>query len=584
MMRTRILAVGVAALAAASAFAQFDGPAPLAWRFLQPTSVAPSGSPLVVGDSVYTSIGGRVFAIDKATGNLKWRYPQLDPIAGTFRSAPVFVGGLIVAVGDNKVVYAIDPATGENKWTSNTTSAPLGQPVVVDDRYVAIGQSNNTIALLNAADGQPVWTAPYKVEGGLVGSIGAVGSNVLAFNSAQELVSINANTQKPDWRRAFQQLPPTARPIVYGDTIYVYSGGFLVALNSASGLPKGQVLTNLQLAFNPAVGVDGIAAVSVDGKVMVYDTQRQPLMKAPLDLGSGPIAAPIIVGSFTETVTSPTGATSNRTVPLVLVPTSNGALNLVNPATGVKWSFIVRPLDTDASNGKPNSGGPGGFGGPGGPGGFGGPGGAGGGGLGGGGFGGGQGGRGGGLGGGSQNTNAPASPYVQVSGTPVLAGKTLLVPAKDGSLLAFDGELGVDLTPPQVAMRFPNSGDQVSGQPPLLLVFTMEDEASGIDLSSIGITIDGNKVNHTVEKDGRVFIRFGSSSKNNPLSNGRRKIVVTVKDWLGNEKVSNFALTIDNALPPVVLPGAANPNQPGGAGGRGPGGGGPGGGGGGDDR
>ncbi|RYG47582.1 hypothetical protein EON79_06930, partial [bacterium] len=72
MMRTRILAIGAAALAAVSASAQFNGPAPLAWRFLQPTTVAPSGSPLVNGDNVYTSVGGRVFAIDRISGNLKW--------------------------------------------------------------------------------------------------------------------------------------------------------------------------------------------------------------------------------------------------------------------------------------------------------------------------------------------------------------------------------------------------------------------------------------------------------------------------------------------------------------------------------
>ncbi|CAN5520368.1 hypothetical protein BH11ARM2_BH11ARM2_23550 [soil metagenome] len=584
MMRTRILAVGAVALAATGAHAQFDGPAPLAWRFFQPTQVPPSGSPLVEGDTVYISVGGRVFAMDKSTGNLKWRYPQLDPIAGTFRTAPVLAGGILIAVGDNKIVYGIDPITGENKWTSNTPSFPLGQPVIVADKYVAIGQSNNSVALLSATDGQPVWTAPFKVDG-LVGSIGASGSNVLVFDSAQNLISVSAsNPNKPDWKRAFQQLPPTARPVVSGGSIYVYSGPFLVALDAASGLPKWQVPTGFPPVFSPAVGADGIGVVSADGKLMAYDLSHQPLMKEPLDLGSGPVASPIVVGSYVQQMTSPTGATSSRTVPLFVVPTSNGALNLVNPATGVKWSFIVRPLDTEPPSSTSNNGrGPGGSGGPGGAGGPGGPGGGGfGGGFGGGGQGGGFGGQGG-KGGGGQNQNQNQTPpnYVQASGTPVLAGKTLLVPAKDGSLLAFDSELGVDLTPPEVAMRFPNSGDQVSGQPPLLLVFTIDDEASGIDPATLKVTIDGAEVKHTIEKDGRIFVRFGGSSTNTPLANGRRKIVVDVKDWMGNEKIATYALTIDNALPPVTLPGATNPNNqnggPGGKGGNGGGGGGAGG-------
>ncbi|RYG93952.1 MAG: hypothetical protein EON57_19135, partial [Alphaproteobacteria bacterium] len=322
---------------------------------------------MVNGDNVYTSVGGRVFAIDRISGNLKWRFPQLDPIAGSFRTAPILVGDVLVAVGDNKIVYGIDPASGETKWTSNTPGSPIGQPVVVDNRYFAVAQSNNSVALLNGADGQPVWTAPYKVEGGIVGSIGSYGSEVLIFNSQQELLSVNAGApNKPTWKRTFQQLPPTAKPIVFGEAIYVYSGPYLVSLNAATGIPRWQVATGIQPVYSPAVSADGIAVVGADGKAMIYDLAREPLTKKPIELGSGPIASPIIVGSQTVTGTSIAGAPTTRTMPLFLVPTSNGALNLVNPTEGIKWSFIVRPLDLDGpgtSNSRPGGGGMGGPGG-----------------------------------------------------------------------------------------------------------------------------------------------------------------------------------------------------------------------------
>ena len=102
-MRTLRLftAVPLAFALAAAASAQFDGPAPLAWRWVQPTNAAPSGAPLVSGETIYTAIGGRVFAIDRASGNLRWRYPQVEPIDGAFRTTPVLVNGVLVAASDN---------------------------------------------------------------------------------------------------------------------------------------------------------------------------------------------------------------------------------------------------------------------------------------------------------------------------------------------------------------------------------------------------------------------------------------------------------------------------------------------------
>ena len=69
MPKKRILYAGLATLAlVASAAAQMSGPVPLAWRWYQPTSVAPSGSPLVSGDTIYFSSGNRVYSIDRNTG------------------------------------------------------------------------------------------------------------------------------------------------------------------------------------------------------------------------------------------------------------------------------------------------------------------------------------------------------------------------------------------------------------------------------------------------------------------------------------------------------------------------------------
>jgi uncharacterized membrane protein YgcG len=162
-----------------------------------------------------------------------------------------------------------------------------------------------------------------------------------------------------------------------------------------------------------------------------------------------------------------------------------------------------------------------------------------------------------------------------------LSGTELLVPAKDGSILSFDRNLGVDLTPPRVSMLFPNPGDQVSGQPPLYLHFKLEDEASGLNEKTLKITVDGRNLKYEKLRDGTYVVKFSTSGENRVLPDGRHVFAVIGSDWLGNEVRQEYTLTIDNSIPPIKLPGATT--QPGGAGGKGGFGGGGGAGGGGDD-
>src|ERR1700685_1362853 len=85
MQMMRSLFVGAIAFLAAIACAQFDGPAPLAWRWFPSTGKAASGAPLVDGDSIFISSGGRVYAVDRLTGNKMWQFPEQDPIPGLFK-------------------------------------------------------------------------------------------------------------------------------------------------------------------------------------------------------------------------------------------------------------------------------------------------------------------------------------------------------------------------------------------------------------------------------------------------------------------------------------------------------------------
>lgn len=540
MRELRTLTFGLVALSlAAGASAQFDGPAPLAWRWLQPTRVPPAGSPLVSGDTIYTAVGSRVFSLDRTTGNLKWRFPAVDPIPGAFRSAPILVGDVLVAAGDNKIVYGIDPTTGENRWAFTSPSSIIGQPVQAG-RFVAFATSDDRLITIDPATGQQGWTAPYRIFDGITGSLGSVNNEILVFTRKNELLAINVNDPKTTWKQRFAQLPAGARPVVQDNAIYLTSGPYLIALNGISGTAKWQVATGEQLTLAPAVSTSGVLALTQDGEALVYDLNGRPRNHTEKVKERTVSTNRIPLGSFA--LVQPTAVGDK-----FIVPTTNGAINLVDPASGtVLWSYLVRPIGNPTTAEPPAQRGPGGndTGGPaGGP-----------------------------SGGGIQS--APKTPEkiltIQASGPAVLSGTTLLVPARDGSILAFSKELGVDLTSPEVKMLWPRPGEQFSGQPPLMFIFNIEDEAAGINPSTLKIEIDGQAQEHTFGRDGVASVRISVSGPNRPLIDGRRTLTVTVSDWLGNETKKEFSLSIDNTLPPLAPPAPPKSED---RGGRGPGGG-----------
>ena len=545
----RCLAVGAIALGGLSAaWAQFTGPAPLAWRWAHPTAVSPQGAPLVSGDTVYMAVGNRVFGLDKNTGNQKWRFPLVEPITGYFRSGPLLAEGTVVAAADNKFVYGIDANTGNSKWQYVSQVPIVGQPILAGN-VVVIHLNDNSILGIRADNGKPEWKdeqgnpTPYRVFAGIGGGLAAHGSTIMFLTQDGELVAISATTRRQLWKAKFGSVTPGSVPIVMGDTAFVNSGTWIVAVNAITGGGRWQQNVGDMLDQSPAVSPEGVMTVSMDGKAFLFDTGTgRPKIKQPIDL------------------TTPLSARPAAVDKLFLAPTTNGALNVINPADGsVVWTYFVSPLNRGATSASTGGSQPGGR--PGGPpGGLGGPGGA-----------GGALGGAGGIGGGGQSSSGATPIAVPASGPAVVSGNTLFVPIADGSLLAFDKVQGVDLTGPEVKMAWPNPGDQVSGQT-LELIFKIQDEASGVKASSVKVTIDGQDYESQFGRDGFAIVKISGFSKNKPLADGRKAIKVTASDWIGNARTEEFGLTIDNTLAPAVRPGAAtnNNNRPGGGpGGRG---------------
>jgi outer membrane protein assembly factor BamB len=523
--------IALLAMVTGVADAQFAGPAPLAWRWQQSNAVAPTGAPLVDGNRLFYNAGTRMYAIDRETGNTLWKFPNIEPLSGFLKKSPVLINGVLVIATDDKKLYGVNPNSGELKWAvdvpGTVNSAPVGA-----GKNAAVSVEGGFIFAVNTETGMPLYDSAHLIPDGIAGPLNSNGTDsIYFFNGKSQLVSFQIASKQRNWTQTFGVRPPDGNLVATGGNLYLYTGTFLACLNGTTGNARWQQILPEPMMFTPELGSGTIACVSRDGKVYFYDETGRLRNRTPVATNSQPVTAPTFVGGK------------------FVVATANGAITLVDPfALGIQWQYFIRPMNEAAS--RPSGGAGGGPTGGGGA--FGAPGGAPGGGFGGG-FGspGGQGGpAAGGQTGGSTGPTTIVTLPAAAKGA--IAGKTLLIPAADGSLLAFDEETGVDLTAPELRAVWPPQGELISGLNGQEFVFRIDDDASGVNSATIKFDIDGKAYNYDFGRDGFLVSRISVSQRNAPLANGRRTINISAKDWLGNEVKKSFSIRIDNSL--AVVP------------------------------
>jgi len=163
------------------------------WSF--PTAGSPvESSPLVVDGVVYAGAhNGRLYAVDAATGKQRWSYQAPSDIKGSAALA----NGLIV-VGDYAGnVHALDPASGAERWTYTGGVRFYGGPAVSGDTIV-IGDVGGAVIAIDARTGDELWR--HSTGGAYVYSTAAIADGrafVGSYNGSFE--ALDLGTGAVDW-------------------------------------------------------------------------------------------------------------------------------------------------------------------------------------------------------------------------------------------------------------------------------------------------------------------------------------------------------------------------------------------------
>ncbi len=176
-----------------------------------------SSSPVVHDGVVYAgSAGGHLYAVEAASGRQRWRFDTEAPI----RSTPVVDGGTVYFGGWDHHVYALTAGEGKEVWRFDTGGVVQASPALGGGR-VYIGSRNPKVFALDRKDGSKIWEHLHE-DGSWVESTGVYDDGNVYVGSSDALVlqAFDAATGKVRWSYRTGGWS-WATPVVAGDTVYI---------------------------------------------------------------------------------------------------------------------------------------------------------------------------------------------------------------------------------------------------------------------------------------------------------------------------------------------------------------------------
>ena len=256
--------------------------------------------PVVADGVVYAGgLDGALYAIDVATGAQRWR---LESGAIGSVAAPVVADGIVFVGAQDGLLLAVDAASGEERWRVELgpgSVANLPLPAVADG-VVYAGGGEGILLAVDAASGQERWR--LVVGGEAIGAPSVSGGLVFVTAAADigggnaDLVAVDAANGTERWRVAVGNQPLHAAPATDGELVYVPGPGedemaALFALEAASGTERWRYDTGGFVIGNPATA-EGRVFVATNHALIGLDAATGQEVWRVEDVESGLSAPP----------------------------------------------------------------------------------------------------------------------------------------------------------------------------------------------------------------------------------------------------------------------------------------------------
>jgi len=265
---------------------------PDAWDFYQ-------SSPVVEGGHVFFGSGdGNVYALEAATGALRWKFHTADVV----HSSPAIAGDTLYIGSFDTWLYALDVERGTERWRFKTGEDPVNynqtgltsSPVVVDGT-VYFGCRDAHVYAVDATTGRQKWA--FYTDHGWVSATPAVrsGSLYVGTGSSLRFLALDTATGKPRYSVPIKSAIFSSVALAGNLAVVGTFSGELDAFDATSGALVWQFVTDARKAdarriFKP----DGTLDPDVLGQSMFSDFENMYVtMDKRLSVGSI-LASPVV--------------------------------------------------------------------------------------------------------------------------------------------------------------------------------------------------------------------------------------------------------------------------------------------------
>lgn len=442
-------------------------------------------------------------------------------------SSPAVVGGVVYfASGDR--VYSVDAATGTLKWrypAEAALNASIKSTPLVANGKVYFGASDGNLYAVNAADGKYVWA--FSTRGAIRSSPVLADGVIYVGSDDNNLYAVDADTGEAKWPGGFRTQDDVAMtPVVAGGlTIFASQDSNLYGVNSVTG--KIRWVYRVPAAIRIAPVAAGELVIVGVGNAITCLALRSGQQRWNVPLPSDPAAAPTVGGGviyvpcknrtlyalttagkpvWPKPVELQCDCSSPPTLAgdTLFVACERGFVSAYDAEKGIlKWRIGLMPSLTVS---------------------------------------------------GIQYANASSSPTV--------ANGALYVLTDDGTLRCLRPD-GVDLFGPEIYNLTPQRGVSMSGSPPIKFSATLFDTTTGLNPSSIELTLDGKRVDAKFDQQKwQVTYETPVTQPVVPLPDGLHEVALTAADWRGNSTVVTWSFKVDNTLKPPAAPKPAETAKP----------------------
>lgn len=267
------------------------------WRFATRGPVASSPA-VSGGLVYFSSVDGKVYAVDATTGTERWSFatkgerrftapgihgaiPRTERMPDpfdVFLSSPTIVDGTLFIGSGDQHVYALDAATGALRWAFATGDVVHASPAVANG-LVYVGSWDRNLYAIDASTGRERWryttgddTVSYN-QIGIASSAAVANGMVFVGGRDGHFHAVDAATGALRWKHDNRMGWTIASPAVRDGIVYfpTSDGTRFKALDAGTGAVKFDLANNAVSFSSPAIAGNTVFYGTSDGWLHAVD-------------------------------------------------------------------------------------------------------------------------------------------------------------------------------------------------------------------------------------------------------------------------------------------------------------------------